>query len=164
MTMRALLAGVVLSTAFLATSALASPLDGAWQEKHPPASIKGVTTAEGFKLTIWMKVNGEELDYYSENTTQPATPYISTHVSKLDGTVAPFPNQTRFNQVTTLLTEPRELAIMKMKDGDVLAGEYWSFSVDGKSAVRRGVGKRDGKSYPYQEHFVKVDAKPQHKR
>jgi hypothetical protein len=141
----------------------ASPFDGAWKEVHHPTA-KGITTPAGFKLTIWMEVKGDELIYYSENTTRE-TPYISEHVTKLDGTVAPFPNQVRFNQVSTLMTEPRELQILKMKDGDVLAGEFWTFSPDGKTAVRRGIGKSPERgSYPYQEHFVKVDDKPKFRK
>ena len=108
-----------------------------------------------------MKVDGAKLHYHSENTTQPDKPYISDHESTLDGVVAPFPNQVRFNQISTLLTEPHELQILKMKDGDVVAGEFWTFSKDGKTAVRRGIGKNpEGKSRAYQEHFVKVTTAP----
>ena len=165
MTRRQSFAMALLTATLVAGPALAaSPFDGAWKEVHHPTA-KGITTPAGFKLTIWMEVKGDELHYYSENTTRPEQPYISEHVTKLDGTVAPFPNQTRFNQVSTLVTEPRELQIMKMKDGDVIAGEFWSFSADGKTAVRRGIGKSAERgSYPYQEHFVRVTDKPQHKK
>jgi hypothetical protein len=165
MTVRTLLASAVLGAALLASPALAHPFDGAWEERHPTdKSIKGVTTPDNFKLTIWMKVNGENLDYWSENTTREQ-PYISEHVSKLDGTVTDFPKQTRFNKVSTLQTEPHELQILKMKDNDVIAGEFWTFSRDGKTAVRRGIAKNaEGRSYPYQEHFVKVNTQPKFRK
>ncbi len=53
-------------------------------------------------------------------------------------------------------TGPNDLQILKMKDGDVIAGEFWTFSPDGKTAIRRGIGKNpDGKSHAYQEAFVR---------
>jgi len=164
MNMRMIVTGLALSAALVSGPAFAAqPFEGAWQEKHN--ETPGITTPANFKLIIWMKAEGDALHYHSENTTQPDKPYISDHVSKLDGTVAPFPDQARFNQVSTLLTEPHELQILKMKDGDVIAGEFWTFGKDGKTAVRRGVGKSpEGKSRAYQEHFVRVTAEPQFKK
>lgn len=163
MNLRTIMAGLALSAALAAPAFAAQPFEGAWKEQH--VDVKGITTPANFKLTIWMKVEGDTLVYHSENTTQPDKPYISDHVSKLDGTVAPFPDQVRFNQISTLLTEPHELQILKMKDGDVIAGEFWTFSKDGKTAVRRGVSKSpEGKSRAYQEHFVRVNDQPQFKK
>ncbi|MBW8811914.1 MAG: hypothetical protein JF588_00690 [Caulobacterales bacterium] len=131
----------------------ASPHDGDWVavvSKEP-----GSTIEPGFKLVINFKFGDNKLTYHSENTTRPDKPYISDHVTTLDGTVAPFPNQERFNQVAITQTDPDNLQILKMKDGDVVAGEFWTFSADGKTAVRRGVAKNpEGKSHAYQEHFV----------
>ncbi|MDB5454199.1 MAG: hypothetical protein JWO33_2777 [Caulobacteraceae bacterium] len=155
---RRLMIGVALAATLLAGQALAAPqsFEGAWEAFH--TEIPGATTPPEFKLTIWMRVEGDKLHYHSENTTRPDTPYISDHISTLDGKPAPFPNQTRFNQVETLVTEPNELQILKTKDGDVIAGEFWSISPGGKTATRRGVGKNpDGKSHAYQEHFRRVD-------
>ena len=164
MNMRTIVTGLALSAALAAGPAFAAqPFEGAWQEKHN--ATPGITTPANFKLTIWMTMEGAKLHYHSENTTQPDKPYISDHVSTLDGKVAPFPDQVRFNEISTLLTEPHELQILKMKDGDVIAGEFWTFSKDGKTAVRRGVGKTpEGKSRAYQEHFVRVTAQPQFKK
>jgi hypothetical protein len=140
--------------AFAAAPALAAnPHDGDWTavvSKEP-----GNTIEPGFKLTINFKFGDNRLVYHSVNTTQPDKPYISDHETTLDGKVFPFPNQVRFNQVSVTQTSPNELQILKMKDGDVIAGEFWSFSADGKTAVRRGVAKTpEGKSHAYQEHFV----------
>lgn len=158
MNMRVTVTGLALGAAMMAGAAFAAPAyEGAWDAVH--AATPGTTTPANFKLIIWMKQEGANLHYHSENTTMPATPYISDHVSPLDGTPAPFPNQTRYNMVATLLTEPTELQILKKKDDDVISGEFWTFSADGKTAVRRGIGKSpEGKSYPYQEHFVRVTA------
>jgi hypothetical protein len=142
------------SWAFAAAPALAaSPHDGDWVAVVSKAP--GATIEPGFKLTINFKFGDNHLVYHSANTTQPDKPYISDHETTLDGKVAPFPNQVRFNQVSVTQTAPNELQILKMKDGDVIAGEFWSFSPDGKTAVRRGVAKTpEGKSHAYQEHFV----------
>lgn len=138
----------------------ASPHDGAWQSVHEGSYWSDGKLAPNFKLTIWLTFGPNRLVYHSENTTDPSKPYISDHTTTLDGTVAPFPNQVRFNQVSVKQTGPNDMAILKMKDGDVIAGEFWTFSADGKTAVRRGVGKSpEGVSKAYEEHFVKVPAK-----
>jgi hypothetical protein len=141
----------------LTSPALAAPHDGAWQSVHEGSYWSDGKLAPNCKLTVHLKFGPNKLEYHSENTTDPAKPYISDHVTTLDGTVAPFPNQTRFNQVSVKQTGPNDMAILKMKDGDVIAGEFWTFSADGKTAVRRGVGKSpEGVSKAYEEHFVKV--------
>ncbi|MFL5296870.1 MAG: hypothetical protein ACJ798_10865 [Phenylobacterium sp.] len=131
----------------------ASPHDGNWEAVVSKAP--GSTIEPGFKLIINFKFSDNHLVYHSVNTTRPDKPYISDHETSLDGKVFPFPNQERFNQVSALQTGPDDLQILKMKDGDVVAGEFWTFSADGKTAVRRGVAKNpEGKSHAYQEHFV----------
>ena len=131
----------------------ASPHDGDWEAVVSKAP--GSTIEPGFKLVINFKFGPNHLVYHSVNTTRPEKPYVSDHETSLDGKVFPFPNQERFNQVSVLETGPNDLQILKMKDGDVVAGEFWTFSADGKTAVRRGVAKNpEGKSHAYQEHFV----------
>lgn len=151
----AALVGVLLASPALAAG---SPHDGDWEavvSKSP-----GSTIEPGFKLVINFKFGDNKLVYHSVNTTRPDKPYISDHETTLDGKVAPFPNQERFNQVSVLQTDPDNLQILKMKDGDVIAGEFWTFSADGKTAVRRGIAKNaEGKSHAYQEHFVHKTAK-----
>jgi hypothetical protein len=44
--------------------------------------------------------------------------------------------------------------VLEQKDGDVIVGQYWRFSPDGKTLVRWGVGKApDGKSKAFLEWF-----------
>ena len=109
-----------------------------------------------FKLAVNMKFSNNKLEYHSVNTTVPEKPYVSDHVTTLDGTPTVFSNQPRFNQVSVLQTGPDDLQILKMKDGDVVAGEFWTFSPDGKTAIRRGVGKDpENHSHAYQEVFAR---------
>ncbi len=154
-----LAAAALLASTTLARAA-ANPHEGNWQAV-PEASAWAGDNAKlptGFKLVINLHFTDNQLVYHSVNTTDPAKPYISDHVSALDGTVAPFPNQVRFNQVSVKVTGPNDMTVLKMKDGDVIAGEFWEFSPDGKTAIRRGVGKSpEGKSHAYEEHFVHVN-------
>ena len=139
--------------AFAAPALAANPHEGNWEAVVSKAP--GSTIEPGFKLVINFKFSDNHLVYHSVNTTRPDKPYISDHETTLDGKVAPFPNQERFNQVSVTQTGPNDLQILKMKDGDVIAGEFWTFSADGKTAVRRGIAKNpEGKSHAYQEHFV----------
>ncbi len=151
---------VALAAAVLASGAAeawaANPHDGAW--RLDPArsfwSNRGQLPSN-FKLVVDLKFGDGKLIYHSVNTTDPSKPYISDHVTTLDGTPTVFANQDRFNQVSVKETDPDNLQVLKMKDGDVIAGEFWTFSRDGKTAIRRGVGKApDGKSHAYQEFFV----------
>ena len=147
----------VAALAFAAPALAAGPHDGAWQSVHEGSYWSDGKLAPNFKLTVWLTFAPNKLTYHSENTTDPAKPYISDHVTTLDGAPAPFPNQARFNQVSVRQTGPDDLAILKMKDGDVIAGEFWTFSADGKTAVRRGVAKSpEGISKAYEEHFMRV--------
>lgn len=129
--------------------------DGAWESVHEGSYWSDGKLPHDFKLTVDLKFGPNKLEYHSVNTTNPDKPYISDHVTTLDGAVAPFPNQARFNQVSVKQTGPDDITILKMKDGDVIAGEFWHFSPDGKTAVRHGVGKSpEGVSKAYEEHFV----------
>ena len=133
----------------------ANPHDGAWtlQPSKSFWSNRGVLPPN-FKLTVDLKFGDNRLEYHSVNSTMPGKPYISDHVTTLDGTPTVFAGQERFNQVSVKQTDPDDLQILKMKDGDVIAGEFWTFSPDGKTAIRRGVGKApDGRSHAYQEVF-----------
>lgn len=153
-----LAAGVLAAGAVHAETAkpAAKTHDGDWVSVHEGSFWSDGKLPHDFKLTVSLKFGPNHLEYHSVNTTQPDKPYVSDHVTTLDGTVAPFPNQVRFNQVSVLQTGPDDIQILKMKDGDVIAGEFWTFSPDGKTAIRRGVGKSpEGVSKAYQEHFVK---------
>jgi hypothetical protein len=137
-----------------ASAQAASPHDGNWVAVESKAP--GSTITPGFKLVINFKFGDNKLTYHSANTTNAAKPYISDHVTTLDGATAPFLNQERFNQVSVTQTGPNDLQILKMKDGDVIAGEFWTFNPDNKTAIRRGIGKNpEGKSHAYQEAFVR---------
>jgi hypothetical protein len=157
--MKTLWAGVAAAATLALTSAqawAASPHDGAW--RLDPArsfwSNRGPLPSN-FNLVVELKFDDNKLVYHSVNNTDPAKPYISDHVTTLDGTITDFASQERFNQVSVKQTDPDNLQVLKMKDGDVIAGEFWTFSPDGKTAIRRGVGKApDGKSHAYQEFFV----------
>lgn len=150
------LAAAVLALSAASAQAAAKNHDGAWVSVHEGSYWSDGKLPPNFALTVNLKFGPNKLEYHSVNTTQPDKPYISDHVTTLDGAVAPFPNQQRFNQVSVKQTGPDDITILKMKDGDVIAGEFWTFSADGKTAVRRGVGKSpEGVSKAYQEHFVR---------
>lgn len=165
MNKRSMMMGLALSAAVaVAAPAFAaadiSAHEGNWQAVPEDSKWTGGDNAAlpaGFKLVINLHFTPNHLVYHSVNTTNPDKPYVSDHESSLDGTVSPFPNQTRFNQVSVKVTGPNDMTVLKMKDGDVVAGEFWAFSADGKTAIRRGVGKSpEGKSHAYEEHFVHV--------
>lgn len=156
MTLRLYAAATALALAAAGSALAAGPHDGAWVSVHEGSYWSDGKLPHDFKLTVNLTFGPNKLVYHSVNTTNPDKPYVSDHVTTLDGTPAPFENQARFNQVSVKQTGPDDMAILKMKDGDVIAGEFWTFSPDGKTAVRRGVGKApDGISKAYEEHFIR---------
>lgn len=149
----AALGATLLTTAGQALAA--NPHDGAWASVEEKSYWSDGKLPKGFKLTINLKFGDNKLEYHSVNTTggrEFKTDYLTT----LDGTPTVFENQDRFNQVSVKQLGPDEFQILKMKDGDVIVGEFWTFRPDGKTLVRRGVGKSpEGKSKAYQETFVR---------
>lgn len=59
----------------------------------------------------------------------------------LDGAVTPVFDKSRFNQISVRRLDDDMLEVLEMKDGDVIVGSFWTFSRDGQSFIRRGVGK-----------------------
>lgn len=145
------------AVALAATPVLAAnPHDGAWESVESRSYWSDGKLPKGFKLTINLKFGDNKLEYHSVNTTQPDKPFKTDYLTSLDGVPAIFDNQDRFNQVSVKQLGPDEFQILKMKDGDVIVGEFWTFRPDGKTLVRRGVGKSpQGVSKAYQETFVR---------
>jgi hypothetical protein len=133
----------------------ANPHDGAWTSVEEKSYWSDGKLPKGFKLTINLKFGDNKLEYHSVNTTG-GREFKTDYLTSLDGTPATFENQDRFNQVSVKQLGPDEFQILKMKDGDVIVGEFWTFRPDGKTLVRRGVGKSpEGRSKAYQETFVR---------
>lgn len=149
----ALLGATVMLTAGQALAA--NPHDGSWVSVEEKSYWSDGKLPKGFKLTITLKFGDNRLEYHSVNTTggrEFKTDYLTT----LDGAISAFENQDRFNQVSVKQLGPDEFQILKLKDGDVIVGEFWTFRPDGKTLVRRGVGKSpEGRSKAYQETFVR---------
>jgi hypothetical protein len=154
---RSLLTALAATTLVLAAgqAQAANSHDGAWSSVEAKSYWSDGKLPKGFALTINLKFGDNKLEYHSVNTTggrEFKTDYLTT----LDGTPTIFENQDRFNQVSVKQLGPDEFQILKMKDGDVIVGEFWTFRPDGKTLVRRGVGKSpEGKSKAYQETFVR---------
>jgi hypothetical protein len=148
---------IVIATLTMTTvyAAAANSHDGDWVFDASNSFWSDGKMPKGMKATITLKFGPNKLIYHGLNNTVPDKPYITDHVTSLDGTPSKFENQERFNQVTVLQTGPDDMQILKMWDGDVIAGEFWTFSKDGKTAIRRGVAKAaDGKSKAYQEAWI----------
>lgn len=147
------LIGMVLA----ASASAASPFDGAWHSNTSKSFWSNGPMPAGFSLTIHLKWTPTTLTYHSVNDTDKAKPMISDFVAPLDDKVAPFPSNARFNQVRIKRLGERTFQVLEQKDGDVIVGQYWEFSKDGKSLVRWGVGKGlDGKSKAFLEWFDKA--------
>ena len=107
---------------------------------------------KNFSLTIDVQFKDNKLIYHSVNDHMPQANLDYT--APLDGRVVPMLHNARFNQVSVKKIGPGQLEILEMKDGDVLVGSYWDFSADGKSFVRRGIGKgTDGMSHEFEEFY-----------
>ena len=147
-------------TALVATTALpvsaATDHSGSYHSVEAKSSWSDGQLPKGFSLTITVKFSGDKLTYHSANDTNKVKVVGLDFSTSLDGTPSPVANQSRYNQISVKRLGPDNLEILEMKDGDVIVGSFWTFSPDGKSFVRRGVGKNPaGKSKAFEEYFVR---------
>ena len=142
-----------------ASSALAAsdPLDGKWKINDTKSSWSNGQFPPNMSLAIDLKIEGNVMKYHSVNDTMKDKPgMVSNFEAAMDGKPHPFNESTRFNQIQIRPIGPGQYEILEMKDGDVIVGAWWWVSTDGKTLVRRGIGKAaDGKSKEYEEYFDK---------
>jgi len=121
--------------------------DSYWSTNDLPAN---------FSLTIDMKFSADQVTYSSVNDSDKSKIGRLAFVAPVDGAVTPIANQARYNQVSVRRTGPGELEIIQYLNGDVIVASFYTFRDDGKTMVRRGVGKSpEGKSKAYQEYFIR---------
>ena len=112
---------------------------------------------KGFSLEIDVTFADNKVVYHSANDTDKSKVGGLDFTAPLDGKAVPVEHQARFNQIAVKQLGPDQLEILEMKDGDVVVGSVWTFSKDGKSFFRWGVGKApDGKSKAFNEYFQKM--------
>lgn len=151
-----LLIGILLLSSIHAFAA-SDPLDGTWKINDAKSSWSNGQFPPNMSLTIKLHIDGDVMNYYSDNDTRKDRPGMISHFeAAMDGKPHLFPDSKRFNQVQIRRIGPGQLELLEMKDGDVVVGAWWWLSADGKHLVRRGVGKdAQGKSKEYEEYFDK---------
>lgn len=144
----------------IASVAAASELNhsGTWRIDPARSSFSNMPFPANMDLTLTMKLADGVIVYNSVNLTNPERPYISNFQTGLDGKPSPFLEQARFDAVSVLQLNESEFRVLKTKLDDVIVGEFWTFLPDGKTLIRRGVGKNaEGKSRAFEEYFVRVN-------
>ena len=135
----------------------ATKFDGKWHSVPEGTFWSDGKLPAGFSLLIDLKFSPNKLVYKSVNDTNKANPMGLTYEATLDGTTLPLPGQARYNQVSVKQLSANEFQLLKSKDGDVIVAEFWTFYPDGKTLVRRGVGKSpEGVSKAFQETFKRI--------
>lgn len=114
--------------------------------------------APNFSLTMDLTIDGEDVVFHAVNDTNPDKLYIVDWTAKTDGRQYPFDGHGRFNFIAVKWVAGGVLQVLKMKDDDVIAGEFWVWSPNGKVMTRYGVAKPEGagKSKAYVEYFDKI--------
>ena len=147
---------IVMLNLMTIVSAVAADMSGVWVYVAKGSYWSTNDLPQDFSLTIDMKFSADKLVYSSVNDTDKSKIGRLAFVAPLDGSVVPIENQSRYNQVSVRRSGADELEIVQYKDGDVIVGSFYTFRPDGKTLVRRGVGKSpEGKSKAYQEYFVR---------
>jgi hypothetical protein len=153
---RTMIMGTVLSLVMGGTAAAADKHDGKWHSVEAKSSWSNGQFPKGFSLTIELTFKDNQLQYRSLNDTDKTKTAGTGFTATLDGKPTPLPGKERFTHVSVRKLGPNEFEVLKTKDGDVIVGEYWTFYPDGKTLVRRGVGKSpEGRSKAYEEYFVR---------
>lgn len=144
--------GLAILPAMMCQPASAALSSGSYHSVATKSSWSNGKFPKNFSLTITVRFKGDKIVYHSVNDHMPQADL--NYTAPLDGSVVPMLHNARFNQVAVKKIGPEQLEILEMKDGDVLVGSYWDFSVDGKSFVRRGIAKdAAGKSHEFEEYF-----------
>lgn len=108
----------------------------------------------GFSLTIDLRFSENQLVYHSTNDTDKNALGGLAFTAPLDGTPERIEHNRRFDRISVRRLGPDDFEILEMKGNDVIVGSFWTFSPDGHSFVRRGVGKAaDGTSKAFEEFF-----------
>ncbi len=148
---------MIVLLALAAAPAMAASHDGVYQSNEAKSFWSDGKFPKGFKLSIELKWLPNKLVYHAVNTTNPTKPYINNFEATLDDQVGPLNDNARFNEIRIKQLSPDAFQVLEQKDGDVIVGQHWEFSKDGKTLVRWGVGKApDGKSKAFLEWFDKV--------
>lgn len=136
----------------------ASNFNGTWRAIVETVYFSDGSLPVGFSLSMAITVTQDRITYLSTNDTDKTKPpVLQAWEAPLDGTPVSMPNQTRFNQISVTRVSPTDYRVMKMKDGDVISGEFWTMNPDGNMFVRRGVAKNpEGRSHLYDEWFRKT--------
>jgi hypothetical protein len=116
-----------------AVPAAAADHSGTYQSNEAKSFWSNGELPKGFKLKIEMTFSANKLVYHAVNTTNPAKPYINDFESTLDDAVGPLHDNPRFNEIRILQLGPDSFQVLEQKDGDVIVGQHWEFSKDGKS-------------------------------
>ena len=144
---------LALVAATVLPASAASDHSGSYHSVEAKSSWSDGQLPKGVSLTITVKFSG---DKHSANDTNKAKVAGLDFSTPLDGTPSLVANQARYNQISVKKLSADDFQILEMKDGDVIVGSFWTFSPDGKSFVRRGVGKDPaGKSKAFEEYFVR---------
>lgn len=138
-------------------AALAADHSGAWVSVHDKSHWSNGQFPKDFKLTIQLTFTPGKVVYKSVNTTNPDIPRTVSYEAALDGTPTPRPGSERYDRISWRQRNADEFEVLELKgQDDVIVGTYWTFLPDGKTLVRRGVGKDpQGVSKFFEEWFVK---------
>jgi len=155
---RKLLIAVLAWTAASLAYAADSPHSGTWRIDPTRSSFSNQPFPPNMSLTLKMKFADGKIVYDSVNDTNREKPYVSHFETGLDGKPSPFREQARFDEVSVLQLNANEFRVLKTKAGDVVVGEFWTFLPDGRTLLRRGVGKNaEGRSRAFEEYFTRVE-------
>jgi hypothetical protein len=153
--------GAVALSAILARPAAAQAIhSGTWHSVETKSSWSNGNFPKGFSLTIVLSFSKDTLTYHSVNDTlkDKGKLFMTDWEAPLDDSVAPVNGGGRFNQVRVRPLGPDQFQVLEQKDGDVVVGQFWTFSSDGKTLVRHGVGKSpEGRSNAFEEFFERVN-------
>lgn len=134
-----------------------SALSGSYHSVHEKSFWSNDQFPPNFSLTLDLRFTASGLDYTSANDSNKAQVHGNSFHAALDDSVTPLPGKARYNQVRIRQLGPRTFQVLENKDGDVIVGQYWEFSQDGKTLKRWGVGKApDGISKAFLETFERV--------
>ncbi|MET0290444.1 MAG: hypothetical protein ABW178_12510 [Pseudoxanthomonas sp.] len=156
--MKSLLCAALLATfPLVAQAADSNAFDGTYKVQAETVHWSNGQLPEGFSLSITLDFQDGRIHYQSVNDTKPNDPKRNDFFIVLDDQAHPLPGYTRYNEIRGRQLSGDEFEVLHQLDGDVVVAEFWRFLPDGRTLVRRGVGKSpEGQSKAFEETFLRV--------
>ncbi len=158
--LRAVVLGVVACFVLpMVSYASENPHSGTWRVVEPRTWWSDGAAPAGFSLALILHFSDHQFVYRSVNDTDKSQPPQQFEfATTLDGAVQAVPGRKAgdFDQISFQKISSNDYRLLRWLKGDLVAVQFWTFSLNNRELVRRGATKTQEASWhAYEEWFVR---------